>query len=283
MNDYLKPQLKGGMQMHKPKGFRNVMNEYKKKYPNIKHDIRHYADFIDNEKPVHQQSIDKMGQALTISLYVGSVDLKESFSIWAYIYRNGDMSEGHFINVRFNYGFYKNIQGHRLNQWIPKTSWYFRDAINGFDNRLSKNNSSITDIEIIDIVQCFLEEFPQYDFRVNRKYTNEEAIESLYPEYPSNIYLILDETHNTIKLGRSADYKRRFNQINSDTSSKIRIVGTLFSNHAKVLDNLLKNHYKYKCLKGEWFHLNDNDLARIFSKSLPHPIGNLIQEVQWFK
>jgi hypothetical protein len=269
--------------MIKPKGFRNIMNQYKKKYPKIKHDIRHYADFIDNETPVHQLNIEKRGEVLTIALYVGSVDFGESFSIWAYIYKNGDLSEGQFINVRFNYGFNKLILGQRVNQWSPKTSWYFRNAIHGFVTKQIKGDCLMSDIEIIDIVQCFLEEFPQYDFRINRKYANEEAIENLYPEYHSNIYLILDETHKTIKLGESTNYKRRFNQINSDTSSKIRIVGTLFSKHAKILDSLLKNHYKYKCLKGEWFHLTDNDLERIFSKSLPHPISNLIQEVQLFK
>lgn len=178
--------------------------------------------------------------------------------------------------VRFVFMNQKMPQQKLLKQWLPSIKWHY---LNGdFKGRKYKSENESLVLEVLD---SYLFEYPDIDYRYQlSKEVQNNVASKLYEKEPSKIYLILDESHKVVKIGQSGRPRIRYNQINSDTASPIKILATIESNYAKVLDTMLKNHFKPKQYKNEWFKLSPSDIEMIVNRRLPPPICNLMGEVK---
>ncbi|MED4780951.1 GIY-YIG nuclease family protein [Brevibacillus choshinensis] len=262
--------------------YRRRLKMYKKKYRKDNYhpllDRRYYVDFIEQETPIHIDSLNKRNEIVNLMIFKGAYQY-ESFTLWVYLYKDGYIMNGQLVHVRFDYNWNKLIYGKTLKQWLPKTFWYEPNPTFGFKSNQEKFNIMLTDLELIDYIEEYFDSFPYYDLRRIKNYSNQPIIIDNYVEEPSNIYFIFDEIQRTTKIGRSQYPNTRKSQINSDSASTITLIMSIQSNHAKILDVLLQNHFAYKRSKQEWYHLNKKDIERLLSRALPNQITELMGEV----
>jgi Meiotically up-regulated gene 113 len=245
-------------------------------------DLNHYVDFLESEEPFYYKKLIIGKKKILIKVFKGSYTLDYSLNFWAYISEAGLESEGQLVQVRYNYTYNKPIRKKVIYQWLPKTFWYKKHPEFGFT--IFDVIPLISDSELLEIMEQCLETHRTEDYRFD-KLDNIKCptIFDLYEEKFSNIYLIQCELTRTIKIGRAKNPKHRFLQIDSDAPTPLRLIATIQSNYADILDELLKNHFDYKRAKKEWFFLNKNDVMRILTKQLPYPINEIIGEVTMFE
>jgi len=262
--------------------YRKRMKIYKKKYRKDNYhpllDLRHYVDFIEQETPIHIDSLRKENVCINLKLYKGAYQY-DSFTILAYLYRDSEIMNAQLVIVRFVYTCKKLIYGKALKQWLPKTAWFDRNTTFGFNLNQEKSNILLTDLELMNYIEEYFDLFPHYDLRRIKNYSNLPLITESFVEEPSYIYFIFDELKHTTKIGRSKYPNTRRSQINSDSASIVTLIMTIQSDHAKILDVLLQNHFAYKRAKQEWYHLNKLDIERLVSRTLPKQITELMGEV----
>ncbi|KTD83582.1 GIY-YIG nuclease family protein [Paenibacillus etheri] len=178
--------------------------------------------------------------------------------------------------IRFVFTNQKMPQQKLHKQWLPSIRWYYLNGQNKGRKYKSESESLI-----LEVVDKYLFEYPDVDYRYHlSKEVQNNVASKLYEKVPSEIYLILDESHKVVKIGQSGCPRIRYNQINSDTASPIKMLATIQSDYAKMLDSMLKNHFKPKKYKNEWFKLSPLDIEMIVSRRLPPPICILMGEVK---
>lgn len=232
-----------------------------------------YLDFVQNEIPTHKLCINKDNLNINVNLYIdNSIDLTDSFSVWAYVYVDSAFIEGQMFQICFSYSWDKFIFGEIIKQWLPKAFCYYLQPKKVLPNRI------LTEIEIIDLIENFFETYPKYDLRKGSAEKHESHILERFDSDHSLIYLIRDNDVQVIKIGMSIDPRRRFRQIDSDTANSITLLAAVRSPRATILDHLLKSHFAYKQHKKEWYYLSNNDVERILKGQLPYPLKDLIGE-----
>lgn len=256
----------------------NRMNKYryffKKANPNLRILLYHnyFDDFINNETPIYTTNINDLKIDIFKGIFsnLGSISL----TLYCYITSSSKESDGYFASVNFNYTDF-TIRGKKVFQWIPRVHWYKQDAHFGYS--LTKQYP-INNNNLLEIVEESLEHDKKIDYRY-KNLDNEKChtISEMYPSNPAFIYLI--ECQNKIKIGRSVEPNRRLSQIACNTPSETKLIATIYCEFADIVDELLKNHFKYLNHRGEWFSLTMDDIKRILTKKLPYPISQYLGEV----
>jgi hypothetical protein len=80
-----------------------------------------------------------------------------------------------------------------------------------------------------------------------------------------NGYVYLAHNGELHKIGFSGDPGRRMSQIKRDTGSSCRILFVFQTPDYRSLESELHEHFDHKRVTGEWFDLNDEDVAWIKS------------------
>ncbi|AYV67629.1 hypothetical protein C2I06_12545 [Niallia circulans] len=254
------------------------MNKYryffKKANPDLKFLLYHnyFDDFINNESPIHTTNFND----LKIDIFKGSFSnlYSISLSLNCYITSSSKKCNAYFASVHFNYTDF-NIRGKKVFQWIPRVDWFKQDAHFGYSRT---EQYPINNGNLLALVEEALEHNKKIDYRY-KNLNNEkcQTIPEMYPSNPAFIYLI--ECQNKIKIGRSVEPNRRLSQIACNTPSETKLIATIYCEFADIVDELLKNHFKYLNHRGEWFSLTMDDIKRILTKNLPYPISQFLGEV----
>lgn len=83
----------------------------------------------------------------------------------------------------------------------------------------------------------------------------------LYNDHTGYVYLITSENGLT-KIGKAEDVKSRFSQIDGSSPCKVEIHHCQLTKNCDDLEKLLHKEFSHKRVKGEWFNLSPDELAR---------------------
>lgn len=81
---------------------------------------------------------------------------------------------------------------------------------------------------------------------------------------PGYIYVIKAAT-GQYKIGLSTDPTRRFLSLNTASPVELTLLHTFPANHAKIAEEVLHSDFASKRVKGEWFALDEDDVAWLCS------------------
>ena len=76
---------------------------------------------------------------------------------------------------------------------------------------------------------------------------------------------ILKNSENFYKIGYSKNPKNRVKQFNTANPYELKIIKTFETNFDSKIEAILKNHFKFRKISGEWFDLSDEDILKIES------------------
>ena len=77
------------------------------------------------------------------------------------------------------------------------------------------------------------------------------------------VYLIRPVGHNVYKIGCSVDVEKRLSRLQRRRGYRLECVVRIWSNDYQALEEALHRHFAARCLIGEWFVLEDQDVAFI--------------------
>lgn len=95
------------------------------------------------------------------------------------------------------------------------------------------------------------------EWEENRSISKKERVDDLY--------LILDEDANHLKIGRSKNVKERLNQLQIANSHKLKLLNSIPKKG--YIEKELHDTFKDKKVKGEWF-VNDGEIIDYFNAFL---------------
>tara|TARA_B110000014_G_scaffold75402_1_gene51510 strand:+ start:393 stop:1085 length:693 start_codon:yes stop_codon:yes gene_type:complete len=78
-------------------------------------------------------------------------------------------------------------------------------------------------------------------------------------------FVYLMQWEDEYKIGKAVDVERRQKRIERELGREITVLHRIFSNDYTKAEADLHRKYKDKCLHGEWFSLNDDDLEWLMS------------------
>ena len=74
---------------------------------------------------------------------------------------------------------------------------------------------------------------------------------------------IIENSDNHYKIGYSKNPKKRIKQLNTGNSTDLKIVKLYETKYDSKIEAYLKNYFKPKLIKGEWFELTLEDIDNI--------------------
>ena len=84
----------------------------------------------------------------------------------------------------------------------------------------------------------------------------------LYNDFSGYIYLI-QAANGLTKIGKSADVHKRLNQIKANSPVDVKLIYSKFVKDADAEEKWLHKLYSGQRIRGEWFRLDDLDVADI--------------------
>ena|SRR5687767_13808899 len=120
----------------------------------------------------------------------------------------------------------------------------------------------------------------------NRRLAN-NIICQLFPEHSKNlfpgdskqigyVYFIQNKFSGFIKIGRTKNIERRIAIFTKMFSFPIQVIQHIRTLNYERIEKSFHNYYSKKRVRGEWFNLNDTDIAQIVQKIFPKEIEALI-------
>ena len=91
-----------------------------------------------------------------------------------------------------------------------------------------------------------------------------EAEEKYLKEHKDiqGVYLIQAE-NGLIKIGKTTDINKRFVSLQSASPYELKLIGFIKTFNESELEASLHDKYKRKCIRGEWFKLDSQDIEEI--------------------
>lgn len=86
-------------------------------------------------------------------------------------------------------------------------------------------------------------------------------------DYVQNVYIISNPLNKLYKIGITDDYIRRLKDLQNASGCLLHTILVLQLGYndekAEYIEEYLHKYYKHKRIRGEWFQLNDSDIADI--------------------